>query len=165
MSLNSPVARRVSSALLAGVFLFVSCIPHDGTLALVLLPFFVCSWLYDLVMLSRRPEQRARRTERVITWMLAFCVAGAVNLYWFRESRAYANNVVDAVLSYHARTGVYPIDLQQTGVRPESAFRKWMLVYAVSADGRPGLSYAVPYAVFDMYDYDFDTGKWQYLAD
>jgi hypothetical protein len=88
----------------------------------------------------RRPEERGRRAERILVWVAAFCVSGAINLYWFRESRAYANNVVSAVLNYKARTGAYPIDLQLAGIRPERAFDKWMLVYGVSSDGKPGLS-------------------------
>jgi hypothetical protein len=163
MSLNSPVARRVRNALFIGIFLFVTCSPHGGFCAYVLLPFFACSWLVDLFVMLRTPEQRARRAERILTWVLAFCLAGAVNLYWFRESRAYANNVVSAVVNYKARTGTYPTDLQEAGIRPERAFDKWMLVYGVSSDGRPGLSYAVPYIAFDMYDFDFDTGQWLYL--
>ena len=165
MNLNSPVARRVRNALFVGIFLCVTCTPHGGFWAFVLLPLFVCSWLFDLFAMLRGPEQRARRAERVLTWMLAFCVTGAVNLYWFRESRAYANNVVSAVLDYRAHTGFYPTDLQQAGIRPERAFDKWMLVYGKSADGKPGVSYAVPYIAFDMYDYDFDTGQWLYLPD
>lgn len=165
MSADFPVARRVGNALLVGIFLFLSCMPHNGMLALVLLPFFACSWLYDFFVMARKPEQRVRRTERVITWMLAFCVTGAVNYYWFRASRADANNIADAVMSYRARTGVYPTDLLQTGVHPERAFRKWMLVYAVGSDGKPLLAYSVPWDGLDTYDYDFDTGKWVYWTD
>jgi hypothetical protein len=165
MNLNSPVARRIRNALFIGIFLYVTCTPHGGFIAFVLVPFFACAWLIDLIVMFRRPEQRARRAERVLTWVLAFCVTGAVNLYWFHESRTYANNVASAVLTYRARNGSYPTDLQQTGIRPERAFQKWMLVYGVTADGKPGLSYAVPYIGFDMYDYDFETGRWQYLPD
>ena len=103
MNLNSPVARRVRNALFIGIFLCVTCTPHGGFWAFVLLPLFACSWLFDLFAMVRRPEQRARRAERVLTWMLAFCVTGAVNLYWFRESRAYANNVVPVARGDGAR--------------------------------------------------------------
>lgn len=165
MNLNSPVARRVRNALFIGVFLFLTCSPHGGFIAYVLLPFFVVSWIFDLWVMLRRPEERGRRAERILVWVAAFCVSGAINLYWFRESRAYANNVVSAVLNYKARTGAYPIDLQLAGIRPERAFDKWMLVYGVSSDGKPGLSYAVPYLAFDMYDYDFDADQWHILIE
>jgi len=165
MNLSSPIARRVRTALFVTLFLALTCMPHGGAGALVLLPFFICSWLYELFVLVRRPEQRARRAERVIIWMLAFCVSGTVNLYWFRASRAYANDVANAILNYRARTGTYPTDLQEVGVPPERALRRWMLVYAVGNDGRPLLAYAVPWEVFDTYDYDFKTGQWTYWAD
>ena len=165
MNLNSPVARRIRNALFIGVFLFLTCSPHGGFIAYVLLPFFVVSWIFDLWVMLRRPEERGRRAERILVWVAAFCVSGAINLYWFRESRAYANNVVSAVLNYKARTGAYPIDLQLAGIRPERAFDKWMLVYGVSSDGKPGLSYAVPYLAFDMYDYDFDADQWHILIE
>lgn len=165
MNLNSPVARRVRNALFIGLFLFMAARPHGGFIAFMFLPFFACSWLYDLIVLVRKPEQRARRAERVIIWMSAFCLAGSVNLYWYRQSRAYANNVVGAVLNYRARTGTYPPDLQDVGISQANAVRQWMLVYGVNAKGEPLLIYPVPWDGFDTYAYDFDTGQWLYWAD
>ena len=165
MNLNSPVARRVRNALFVGLFLCLTCTPHFGGAAVALLPFFACSWLYDLFILVRRPDQRARRAERILVWMLAFCLAGAVNLYWYRNSRAYANKIAGAVLNYRARTGSYPTDLEDVGFSQANAVRKWMLVYGVSGKGEPLLIYAAPWDGFDTYSYDFATGHWDYWAD
>ena len=165
MNLKSPVARRIRNLLFIGIFLYVTCIPHGGFLAFMLLPFFVCAWLFDLFVTMRRPERRARSTERVLTWVLAFCIAGTVNLYWYRESRGYANKVVGAVMNYRARTGTYPPDLQDVGISQAIAVHKWMLVYGVSGKGEPLLIYPAPWDGFDTYAYDFDTGKWVYWAD
>jgi hypothetical protein len=165
MNLNSPVARRVRNALFIGIFLYLTCHPHGGLFVLGLLPFFACFWLYDLIFLVRRPEGRIRRTERLVTWMLAFGVAGAVNLYWSWDARAYANKVVGAVVNYRARSGTWPTDLENVGISQATAVRKWMLVYAVDERGRPGLIYPSPWDGFDTYSYDFDTGHWNFWAD
>src|SRR5581483_4856721 len=165
MNLKSAVARRVRNLLLIGIFLYVTCTPHGGLFALMLLPFFACAWLLDLFVMFRKPEQRARRAERVLTWVLAFCIAGTVNLYWYRLSRAYANKVVGAVMNYRARTGTYPPDLQDVGISQAIAVHKWMLVYGVRGNGEPLLIYPAPWDGSDTYAYDFDTGKWVYWAD
>jgi hypothetical protein len=165
MSLNSLLARRVRNALFIGGFFYLTCKPHGGFIMLMLLPFFACFWLYDLVFLVRRPEGRIRRAERLVIWMLAFCVAGAVNLYWGWDARAYANKVVGAVLNYRARSGTWPPDLENVGISQAAAARKWMLVYAVDDKGKPGLIYASPWDGFDTYSYDFDTGQWDFWAD
>jgi hypothetical protein len=155
-----PLATRV---LLLGVFFILTAPKHMGFVAMMMLPFFACSWLYDIVMLIRKPEQRTALAMRIATWVLAFLAIAALNLYWYRESRAYANDVAAAVSSYKAKIGVYPASLEQVGIRERDARRKWRLLYWLH-DEEPSLMYEAPFIVMDSYDYDFQTREWQYLS-
>src|SRR6185312_3611744 len=101
-------------------------------------------------VMVRHPEQRSKHAARIATWVLAFLVIGALNVYWYRDSRTYADAVAAAVLSYRAKTGAYPRNLEQIGIRADDAFRKSRLVYGVYTEGhktRLSLSYKAPFAI------------------
>jgi hypothetical protein len=160
-----PIRKIVRTVLCLGIFLYCTASLHGGFVALMLLPFFAVVWIWQAISIARNPDQRTLRVLRVIAWMLAFCLVGLLNLHWYRESRAYADKVVAAVSTHYARTGNYPTSLEQVGIQPKDLnSRKWRLSYGLS-NGRPYVFYAVPYIIFDMYDYDFQTRKWNYLAD
>jgi hypothetical protein len=158
--------QHVLTLLLLGIFFFVTLPMHAGFVARMLFPFFVVRWLYDAVMMVRHPEQRARRGAGIAIWATAFAAVVALNLYWYRESRTYADGVPESVLAHEAKTGSYPTGLEQLGIRSDDPLlRKWRLVYGHDQGDKPSLSYAVPFAIFDFYHYDFQTHRWQYLAD
>jgi len=157
-----PIARTV---LCLAIFLFFTAPMHGGFIALMLLPFFVAVWIWEVASIAHKPDQRRLRVLRVLAWIVSFCLVGLLNLYWYRESRAYADKIVAAVSNHHTRTGSYPASLEQVGIQPDDrSSRKWRLAYVIN-DGKPNLFYAVPYAIFDTYDYDFETRKWTYFAD
>jgi hypothetical protein len=160
-----PIGKIARTAVCLAIFLTLTAPKHAGFIALMLLPFFAVVWIWEAVAIARSPEQRVLRVYRIAAWMLAFCFVALLNLFWYRESRHYADKVAAAVSSHYARTGGYPTTLEQVGIQPEdSSLRKWRVVYGIN-QGRPYLAYAVPFAIFDMYGYDFDTRKWTYWAD
>ena len=76
-----------------------------------------------------------------------------------------AQRVVAAVDAFKFRTGAYPLHLEEAGVDANDGLRRWMLVYGFNDKRIPWLSYSVPFAIFDQYNYDFDRREWTYLAD
>ena len=152
------------TTLLLATFLFFTLPMHWGFIAAMLLPIFVCVWIYDIVVMVRDPGQRLMRTARMAIWMLAFCAVGALNLYWYRESRAYADQIAAAVLGYKARTGMYPDTLEQMGIDShESSARKWRISYR-QKKGAPLLFYIATFETYDMFSYDFEARRWRYVA-
>jgi hypothetical protein len=159
------VLRNIGTAVFVALFLLVAGRMHGGFIALVLLPFFIIVWLYDVVVMSRKPEERAPRAKRMTIWMLAFGVVAALNWHWYRESRAYAERVVVAVENFKSRTGAYPWHLQDAGIDAKGETKRWMLVYSLRDGKTPWIAYAAPFVMFDRYEYDFAKHEWTYLAD
>ena len=159
------IRRAITTALLLGIFFWLTAPMHQGFVAELMLPFFVIVWIRDLYMIFRRPADRTWRITRTAIWVAAFSAIALLNLYWSHESRRYADGVVADALAYKARTGSYPENLEQLGIaRNDGAARKWGLAYSTGSGG-PYVSYTVPHMIFDGYICELEKRQWQYAPD
>jgi hypothetical protein len=148
-----------------GVLVILLAMPkHVGILLLGEAPFLLV-WLLRIVWIAWK--QPARRLPQVIKVAVISTCIGMVSVahaIYAAQSRADAQQVVDAVNAYHASHGAYPDRLAQVGIDAPTLRRRWMLGYA-NQDGHPWINYAATFMPFEAWSYDFAHPGWVYFAD
>jgi hypothetical protein len=151
-------------AIVAAVFaVCCSLLPVWG-FALLSLPFVFFWMLFQIARAVSQAETRKFRLLRVGVWFLAFALLFAVNAVRDRLMRQEADAIVTKIQDYHAQQGTCPPTLESIGESRKSFWKKLGGVYGCE-EGKPHLSYRVPYNGFDRYHYDFERKAWDYVLD
>lgn len=129
-----------------------------GFFLLFLIPFF----LYSVDRMYRHKEERKTRGVKLALWMAATFVTLAVNYHEYGYARDAANDVVAELAKYHETNGSYPSNLEALGYDSKSLKSTLGMYSYQNEEGQPFFYYSVPYIVFDMYRYDFQSGQWIY---
>jgi len=138
-----------------GAFMIAAAIPFLGV------------WLpYSSYIIWRRPEKRRLQVIRVGILTATLVGIAALHFYYYTSARAAGDYAERLVSAYRARHGTYPDTLEEAGWTLGAYGGRWRIVYqGHGADKDPMLMYPVTWVIFDMYDYDFKTGQWEYLPD
>lgn len=153
-------ADYIKTLILVGIVLFLALQKGNGYMLVFLLLFFFLSASYNVVRMIRRPAERRIRGTRLAIWSVTFTLAASTQGYWSVASKRSAEVALEKVLAYKERTGNYPASLLDVGLDDRMLKDKWRLRYSVK-DGKPSLVYPAAFMPMDMYEYDFQTGKWR----
>lgn len=130
--------------------------------AFLILPVF--PWLVYTVRRGWRypPERRARFISAGI-WCLGICVVLASHIILYRDTRAYAEQVITKIDTYRSEHGSYPVSLDDIGLDMAS-FHKHLGNAVYFHDGpSPSLIYPSSYVPSEEDYYDFGDRTWGHL--
>jgi hypothetical protein len=153
------------SILVATVFVLVcSPFPGGGFLAFFLVLPFAFWALFQIARAVSQAETRKFRLLRVGIWFLAFALVIGIHVARDRLMRQQMDAIVTKIQDYHTKQGTCPPTLETIGESRKSFWDKLGGSY-VCKEGKPRLSYRVPYNGFDRYHYDFERKAWDYVPD
>ena len=145
---------------LVAIVLFFSLQKGSGPLLGILLPLFLVTAAYNSIRMIRRPEERKRRGIRLAIWAITLALTCTVQGHWSKASRSEAESALNKIMAYRARTGTYPASLKEVGLDDSYLKDEWQLRYAVR-EGKPTLSYPMPFMPLAVHEYDFEARKWR----
>jgi hypothetical protein len=138
-----------------------------GAFMLVLVSPLLGLWLaYNAYVIWRRPEKRRIQLLQISIVLATGVAIAALHWYYAASARAAGNYALSLVNTYKALHGVYPDSLEDAGWKQGAYGGRWRVTYQGYGETKdPMLMYPATWIIFDMYDYDFKTKKWTYLAD
>ena len=144
----------------ASVTTFLLCQRHLGFAvlfeAILLTPWAIASLWVGI----RNPQQRSIQAAKVGIWLLSIGIVIGVHYFVATQTRADAQKVVEAVLSYHASHGTYPEDIEAVGyTKGDLRSMIGMGGYFIE-EGRPSFFYASTFVPFETDHYDFSKQMW-----
>jgi hypothetical protein len=147
------------------VLAFVGAQVHSAFMVLIAVPI-AAIWLLAVAYIAWRDPTRRRRL-LIQVGLVVVTSAGivAIQFYYATSARAAANDALQLVRDYKGKYGHYPDTLEEAGAKVGPYGGRWRLIYAREQNGAPTLMYPVTWVIFDMYDYNFESGQWIYLAD
>lgn len=150
----------------SAVLVFMCAGVGGAFIILVAIPFLGVWLLYSGYTIWRRPERRGVRAIRVSILMATVGAIAALHFYYYTAARTAGDYALQLVSAYKAAHGSYPDALEDAGWKLGAYGGRWRIVYQGNGkDNDPILMYPATWIIFDMYDYNFKTGKWEYLSD
>jgi len=154
----------VGAVIGAAAFVFFAVHEGGGFMIYLVAPFLLIWFLYSGFIFWKRPERRRVHGIAAGIWLLAIGSVAAVHVWYHHEARKAAEGVVATVLEFRKQHGAYPPTDQAAGITPGSTADRWGIGYVLT-DGAPRVIYASTFQIFGSYDYDFESGTWQYYND
>lgn len=153
------------SLMVSGVVALFLSQRHMGFMLILLAPVLVPWFGYSVYVATTQPARRIDQLARVAVWLLAVISVVATHVFWHVTTRNQANQIVAAIQSYMRQHGRCPENLMVIGITQEQLRKKTGLSGYHCERGEPQFIYAVTFAVFETYDYDFKRKEWRYWPD
>jgi hypothetical protein len=151
-----------STLIAAGVVALFLCQRHLGFMVL-LEGLILAPWIVFSIWVSiKNPQQRSLRAAKVGIWLLSVGIVIGVHFFVATQTRERAQKLVDAVMSYHASHGAYPVDTQSIGYTKEEVRSMIGMGGYRFEHSQPSFFYASTYVPFETEDYDFSKRKWKH---
>lgn len=159
--------RPLIPILVACAVLVFLCAGVGGAfMILMAIPFLGIWLLYSSYVIWRRPEKRRVQVVRVVILTTILIGIAGLHFYYYISARAAGDYTEHLVSAYKAEHGTYPDTLEEAGWKLGGYGGRWRIVYKGNgANKDPTLMYPATWVIFDMYDYNFKTAQWVYLAD
>jgi hypothetical protein len=149
----------------AALMVFLLGQNHAGFILYFVL-FALLFWIpYSVYVIYRRPDARASQLARVAIWLVAVALVVGIHYIRHETTRHNADEIAASINKFMATHSRCPVTLDEVGITQQQ--RKDLLgISGYSCEvGKPFLFYAVTYAAFDVFQYDFQTKSWEYRAD
>lgn len=160
MRYELPIRSLVSTLFGVGLLTFLLCQRHAGFLVIFEALFVFGFIVQSIWVCFRQPQRRLIQATKVTLWIVSILIVTGYHYYLAKRTQAQAEEIVDAVISYQAKHGVYPKDSEAIGYN-ESELKSqlgWSAYFL--AEGKPIFFYAVTYLPFEIVGYDFSKRKW-----
>lgn len=152
---------RLIKTLLGALFvLFFTVQRHAGLNLVFVVLFLVPSFIHSAYVCFKRREERQVRLYKAGIWLMTIVVIVSSHAYMHNQAREVANAISSTIVLHRQTHGAYPASAEEAGLSRE--FMKKSRVFYNFSDGVPFLMYPVTFMPFDTYDFDFETGEWQY---
>ena len=151
-----------STFIAAGVVALFLSQRHIGFMVLfeelILAPWIV----FSIWVSIKNPQQRSYQAAKVGIWLLSVGIVIGVHFFVATQTREKAQKLVDAVMSYYASHGTYPVDTQSIGYTKEEVRSMIGMGGYYFEHGQPSFFYASTYVIYETDHYDFSKREWMH---
>lgn len=155
-----PTRSLIVTLLLAALALALTLPNGNGALLPMVLAGLLIYFIYQAIVMVRRPAERPRRRVKLVVWAAVALIASAAQGYWSSATQRGAESALQGIEAYRARHGVYPPSLAEAGLDEPALRDDWGIRYRLEA-GRPRLSYPATLMWLTTLDYDFAAKRWR----
>ena len=158
--------RKILTALIGAALVVLVMAPRHAGFMLYIVVLAMVFWLpYSAYVIVRRPQYRRLQIALVAIWLVAVALVAGIHYVRHQTTRRDAQEIAIAIQSFIATRGRCPTSLEEIGISQRQLSDKLGISSYQCVDGKPSFFYSATYIVFDIYDYDFNTGSWVYRPD
>jgi hypothetical protein len=147
------------------LLLLLGLMPHSGFVAVPIGVVATCFLAYRCYQSRKDVLLRRPRLVTLLLVLSTVCVVSGRHAWLAVDVRHNANTLVADIEAYKSTHGKFPDELASLGTWSEARLRSELGMGGyLFADGRPIVSYASTYIIFETWRYDFDARRWVYEA-
>ena len=151
-----------STLIWCSIGLVIGLQKHLGVFAIVLLFILFYSVFRFFKYVAYKDPRKKQAFISLGLWSLCVVIVVAKHTVVHFQVRNMAESLSAQVLHYYSQHGDYPKNIESLSIKIKG-LDKVKVIYN-KHQGKPFLAYPVTWIGFDLYEFNFETKKWDYLS-